>query len=284
MAPSHTFPRRPMRDVRLLWALSALALAACAGDDARAARVPLRSSRPARVAVGEPDTAVYVARQAGEAVSPSSGVMQLRVVGRDAQVTLENALGQLAVAGAPNAELVQQIPGSRAVTTAQQPDSASGVTGWHASVTAPVLVGEHYLVELFPSSPREDSASLDLSADDRRLTSARVPLDATMGAPALFEVVINDRSISVGPQIEGVDVVPTCGTAHLVRSGSLADLYAQFEVIETGEHGDIHLPPREADAKYRSVGFHTLSRGGVRILYLGHLLATAAIPEGCPAS
>jgi hypothetical protein len=267
-----------MRPTRSLPLPLLLLVAACGRDAARPASAA--ATHAVRRPPVTPDTAVFV-QQAG-APTPISAVMQMRIAARDAQITLENAAGQQASGGAPGADAVQQIPGSRSSSVADVGSGDRPAAAWHAAVSAPVLVGEHYLVELFPSSPREDSASIELSADDRHLATTRIAIDATSGAPALFEIVVGSGAVEISPQIEPVEIVPTCGTAHLVRTGGRADLYARFEVIETGERGDVHLPPRDADAKYRAVGFKTLTKGGVRILYLGRELARAELPEACP--
>jgi len=269
----------------------ALLLSACGSDDPIDARDPRTVQRPAPAPRGErtmrpvaqgPDTAVYVARQAGHEFEATSAVMQLRVNASDAQVTLENEAGQQAVAAAPGAESAEEIPGSRAVTepVATPPGAAPS---WKTSVSIPVLEGERYLVEFFPTTARRDSARLDLSADDTRLLSTSIPVDVTSGDPALFEVAVGRQGVTVSPQIEKVEIVPTCGTTHVIRSGGRADLYAQYAVLETGEEGDVHLPPRDADAKFRSVTLKTKTRGTLQVSYLSRELASAAVPEACPA-
>lgn len=267
--------------IRQLWPL--LLLAACAGETRRDTSQSRRAERDARKAPVQYDTAVYVAELAGAPAPPISSVMQLRVGARDAQVTVENPAGQQALAGALGSDALQEIPGSRASTTALA-SGDSAAAEWHAMVSVPVLEGERYLVELYPSSRRVDSVTVELSADDHPLMTTRVATDATDGTPPLFEVVVGAHTLSVSPQIERVEIVPTCGTTHVVRFGGRADLYAQFEVTETGESGDVHLLPRARDALFRGVTFRTRTRGGVRISYLGHELATAAMPEGCPAA
>ena len=67
----------------------------------------------------------------------------------------------------------------------------------------------------------------------------------------------------------------------MIHSAGLADLFARYEVPETGERGDVHLAPRDADARYRSVVLKTATRGGLRVTYLGRELAAAARPDAC---
>ncbi len=250
--------------------------------EVHASRTGTRPSRMIHSAFHEPDTAVFTVRQAGIRSTPVSSVMQLRVVARNSQVTIANGAGQEAVSGTTEAESVQQIPGSRAASVVESAADSLHGADWRATVSVPALEGERYLVELFPSTPRTDSASIELSADGRRLNTLRMPIDATQGTPALFEVLVGAGTISVGPQIERVEIVPTCGTSHMVRSGGRADLYARYEVVDTREMGDIHLPPRSEDARYRAVNFQTKTRGAVRLTYLGRELASAPMPEGCP--
>jgi hypothetical protein len=273
-----------MPDLRHLWPL--LLLAACGRAVPRESLETTRATRLARSSTETPDTAVYVARQAGAPIpAPRSTVMLLRVGARDAQVTVENPAGQRASSSAPGAEAIEQIPGSRTATvTDATPDSTALPAAWSATVTAPVLVGEHYLVELLPTTPRLDSAFVELSADGSRLARAHVAIDATSGVPALFEVTVGDGRLAIGPQIDFVEIVPSCGTTHLARSFGRADLYARYEVLETGERGDIHLTPRADDARFRSTSFRTTTRGGVRISYLGHVLATSPLPADCDKS
>lgn len=269
---------------RRLWPL--LFLAACGTEPKRDAATPRDAAakrpveRAARVAPA-PDTAVFVARQAGEPLATVSAVMQLRVAAQDAEISVENAAGQQAMTGAVEGDRLEEIPGSRAMSvSAAAGDTAHGA--WRATVTVPVLEGEHYLLELAPSTPRRDSALVELTADGVRLGSARAEMDAASNEGALFEVVLGRRALFLSPRIERIDIVPTCGTAHVIRSAGRADLFAQYEVIETRERGDIRIPPRADDAQFRSVSLRTRTRGGLRITYLGRELASAARPEACP--
>jgi hypothetical protein len=266
--------------IRPSWSLLLL-VAACGSDVPRAALATRRAVRTERAASAVPDTAVFVARQAGEAGPVVSAVMQLEAGARlRARGSGGRLLSRLVRDGELGVERAD-IPGSRAASVALS-SADSLAMGWRATVRVPVLQGERYLLELLPASPRSDSVVIGLSADGRPLAGARVAAVATPLSPALFEVAIGAHGMSVSPQIDRVDVVPTCGTTHVVRSAGRADLYAQYEVVETHERGDVHLPPRADDAQYRAVTFRTRTRGAVRITYLGRELAMAARPEGCP--
>lgn len=253
-------------------------LAACGTEVPRGERATHRPLRTTRAP--EPsDTAVFVAKQAGEPVATVSAVMQLRVAARDAEISVANGAGREAMTGALGGDNVEEIVGSRAESVPEGPEAAQG---WRATVSVPALEGEHYLVEVAPSTPRRDTAAVELSADGVRLGAASAEVDASGGETALFDVTVGSRTLTVSPPITRIDIVPTCGTSHLVRSTGRADLFAQYEVIDTHERGDIHIPPRADDAQFRSVSFHTATRGAVRISYLGRELATAQRPEACP--
>lgn len=256
-----------------------LAFVAACGSDASRDSLATRRTEHTSHATAAPDTAVFVARQAGSAVGTTSAVMQLRVAAQDAEVSIENVAGQEAMTGALGSDNTEDIPGSRAESTPVGADSAQG---WRATVTIPVLEGEHYLVDLAPSTPRRDSAMVELTADGVRLGAASADVDATAGESSLHEIVVGQHTLTVSPAITRIDLVPTCGTSHLLRSTGRADLYAQYEVVETKEHGDVHIPPRAEDSQFRSVSFHSWTRGSVRITYLGRELATAARPDACP--
>lgn len=264
-------------------------LPACAHDAPRGATASEPAARLLRSVASAPDTAVYVARQQGRpAPAALSSVMQLRVMARDAVVAVEDGRAGLASAGEPGAAVLESIAGSRAVSASADAGSdAAGAPGaaggWTATVTTPVLAGERYLVSIAPATPAADSASLELSADGRRIAQARMPARESSGAPLLVEVAIGAGSLWLGPSIGRVELVPTCGTTHRLRSSGRADLFAQFEVLDTHEQGDLRIPPRDDDAQFRAVSFTTTTRGAVRITYLGHELARVEPPAGCPA-
>lgn len=269
-------PSRPHRMRRLLPLL--LLAVACGRSAAREDRAT-RETHRVTVAPARYDSTVYV-RQAGAVVSTISTVMQLRVGARDAQVTIEDEGGRQAVVGAPGGDRLEEIPGSRVVSLTDDPADSLRAP-WRASASIPVLEGERYLVELYPSSRRIDSISVDLSADDQPLASERVAADVTDGLPALFEVAVGSHTASVSRQIGRIEVVPACGTTHVVRSASLVELYARWEVAGTGESGDLHVLPRPADARFRGLSFQTRTPGDVAITYRGRELARAARPEAC---
>ena len=270
----------PTPRLRLATAALCVFLIACDNTPARRDQQARGRTREIQSAGAGPDTAVFVAQQAGHPSNIASSVMQLRVAARDAEVTLENVRGQRSTVAAPG-DGVLGIPGSRGASVGSAPIGGIPVPGWDAAVTAPVLAGERYLVEFTPRGVAADSASVSLSSDVRPLMSTRFAIGDSSAATMLFEIVVTSQGLSVSPPIEAVDVVPTCGTSHVIRSAGTADLYARYEVPETGERGDVHLAPRDADARYRSVGLRTATRGGLRITYLGKELAAAAMPEAC---
>jgi len=231
------------------------------------------------------DTSAFVVRLTGVPMEQASAVMQLQVTGRDFRIAVADARGLRAQAGLADEERVEAIPGSRVssewIAEPGVPDSlASAMVG----VRVPVLTGERYLLQVEPLTTPAEMAMVTLSSDGMAVASMPVPLRDSADAAALFEVAITSRGVEVGPEIELVEIVPTCGTTHLVRSGGRANLYAQYSVLETGETGEVHLPPRAADARFRSVSFRTRTRGAIRITYLGFELARAEMPAGCPAS
>jgi hypothetical protein len=264
-----------------------LVVSACGGGSAPSSdRARARTTRAEPAASASRNTGAFPARQQGEPIAAPapSTVMELRLAGRGLQLVVENEAGQRASAGSPGTEPMVAIAGSRASTMDDDTSSAAS----SATVTAPVLAGEHYLVEVAAAPPRAERGSLErgsleLASDGRRLARSDVALDSLTGTATLVEVVIGDGTLWVSPAIERVEIVPACGTTHVIRSGGRADLYARYEVSESGERGDVHLPPRDADARFRAVTLHTRTPGTLRLTYLGHELASVARPESCPA-
>jgi len=263
---------------------SLLLLAACGKDvkhDAIAAR---RAERQQRAAALRTDTAPFVVKLAGVPMELASAVMGLGVSSRDMRLAIIDARGRQAAVGGAGHELLEEIPGSRVTSEPAVMDTVTGMgQGTRVAVRVPVLTGERYLLQVEPLTTPAEMAMLSLSADGMALATLPVPLRPMATGPALFEVAITSRGVEVGPQIERVELVPTCGTTRLVRSEGRADVYAQYEVGETGETGDVHIPPRAVDSRFQSVSFRTRTPGSVRITYLGYELARAEMPSGCPA-
>jgi hypothetical protein len=271
-----------MTVLRLVPMGALLILAACGKEVSRDAVAARRAERQQRVAAAHADTAPFVVKLAGVPMELASAVMQLGVSSRDMRLTITDARSRRAAVGGADHERLEEIPGSRVVSEPGVVDTVTGEdAGTRVVVRVPVLTGERYLLQVEPLTTPAQMAMLTLGADGMALASLPVPLRPMATGPALFEVAITSRGVEVGPEIERVEIVPSCGTTHLVRSSGRADVYAQYRVEETGETGDVHLPPRSVDARFQSVSFRTRTPGSLRITYLGHELASAALPADC---
>jgi hypothetical protein len=143
--------------------------------------------------------------------------------------------------------------------------------------------GDRYLVEVTPDSSRADSLHVSFVSADQTTNSTRfVPFKGVARQRIFLLVVIDSGVARLSPPIAGVEVVPSCTTAHEIRNGSTADLDVSWLVSETGERGALHLPARATTERYRAVQLTTATPGSVSVSLMQEELAHAGKPASCP--